>query len=53
MPIYTFKCKAGHVTDKIVPYNTEKAECPVCSKKAKREGIEIPARRNPAHGLQV
>jgi hypothetical protein len=52
MPIYTFLCAAKHQHDVIVPYDTQSVKCPTCAKKAKREGIEVPARRNPEHGLQ-
>jgi putative FmdB family regulatory protein len=53
MPLYEFTCKEGHKIEQIVPYDTKATECPVCGKKARREGIEVPARRNPAHGLQL
>lgn len=52
MPLYTFVCKKQHKSDQIVPYDTKKAVCPVCGKNAVRKGVEVPARRNPAHGLQ-
>ena len=29
MPIYTFKCAAGHVFDAIVPYDTKTTKCEV------------------------
>jgi putative FmdB family regulatory protein len=53
MPLYEFVCSEGHKAEQIVPYDTKKAKCPKCGKTARREGVEVPARRNPAHGLQV
>lgn len=51
MPIYTFKCDCGKETDAIVPFDKTKIKCE-CGKWAKREGIEVPAKRNPQHGIQ-
>lgn len=52
MPIYTFTCEKDGDFDKVVPYGLEKVACPVCSKKAARKGLELPARRNPIYGIQ-
>lgn len=52
MPIYVFSCPQGHGFDKIVPCGTKSAKCPECGKKALRKGMEVPAKRNPEHGIQ-
>lgn len=55
MPIYIFKCAnriASHTHEVIVPYDRKTTKCPTCGLTARRQGIEVPARRNPAHGIQ-
>ena len=53
MAIYTFTCTEHGNFDEIVPMGTEKAPCPKCTVSAQRTEIpEVPARRNPAHGIQ-
>jgi uncharacterized Zn finger protein (UPF0148 family) len=48
MPIYTLTCGC----DVIVPVGTGRIVCPKCGRKAKRAGQEVPAKRNPEHGIQ-
>jgi len=57
MPIYIFHCEEHGDFDEIVPFGTEAAKCPKCPQceftpLCKREGIEVPAKRNPAYGIQ-
>lgn len=56
MPILTYLCSScGHTFDRILPrlvYDLRLATaCPHCDAKA-TPTLSLPARRNPAHGLQ-
>jgi hypothetical protein len=57
MPIRTFKCKyCGRTFEKIYlsreTYEETIIEVCTCNNFADAVGVEIPARRNPEHGLQ-
>lgn len=57
MPIRSFNCQTcGERFELILKRDafdtTNTAECPVCGMDAEQSGWEVPARRNPAHGLQ-
>ncbi len=36
MPVYEFKCKDGHITEKLVTMGTEHTKCSKCLKRAKK-----------------
>lgn len=51
MAIRTYQCSKGHSVERINAPDTVK--CPTCGAKAKAVEWEVPARRNPAHGIQT
>ncbi len=51
MPLYTFTTKDGEKVDRIVPVGTWKIKLED-GRVAVRKEQEVPAKRNPAYGIQ-
>lgn len=51
MPLYEFECTNNHLLEALVPVDTPSILCPECGLDAPRVD-SVPARRNPAYGIQ-
>lgn len=45
MPNYSFRCKDGHITDRVRPFDWKVIVCPECGKEAVRQTVYAPTVR--------